>query len=340
MFILLILGFCCWYLSTFYPKQMMKPGIVCDIITPNVDKYHNDCLHPCVRLLDDSTYIMVQSPYYGWNNKIENPILYFSDNFRIWADGIIIQDTPAYGYNSDPNVFVDSDGCIYVFWRECGTELCEKLDCDYVTVGRYSVDGVNFSEKLVYLKNVFMGGDTEQCPILIKHDGIYFFYAAWYQYVPARKNLGLSIWWGTNLKEPDFTLVETNPVESVYTCDKKFQFKMFGKLWFLPKPLKHDIWHFDLFEYNGNLFMVSVAEKGDNIMLSVSDDFKHFKTFNKPLINSHATENFVHYRQYYYKPTALVKDGMLHLFYTANAKDDSNRNQLYVSVEDINKIIK
>ena len=89
------------------------------------------------------------------------------------------------------------------------------------------------------------------------------------------------------------------------------------------------MWHFDLFEYNDKLYMVSVAEKGDNVMLSVSEDWKHFKTYRKPLVNNHYTENYCGYRQYYYKPTAFIKDDTLHLFYTANAKDDPNRNQLY-----------
>ena len=86
--------------------------------------------------------------------------------------------------------------------------------------------------------------------------------------------------------------------------------------------------------------MVSVAEKGDNIMLSVSEDYKHFKTYRKPLVNNHFSENYTEYRQYYYKPTAFVKNDSLFVFYTANAKDDPNRNQLFFTAEKITKIIK
>lgn len=86
--------------------------------------------------------------------------------------------------------------------------------------------------------------------------------------------------------------------------------------------------------------MVSVAEKGDNIMLSVSEDWRHFKTYRKPLVNNHFTENYCCYRQYYYKPTAFVKDDILHVFYTANVKDDSKKNQLFHTAMPINKLVR
>ena len=134
--------------------------------------------------------------------------------------------------------------------------------------------------------------------------------------------------------------METIPFESVYTVDKQINIPLFGNIFYIPKPLKHDMWHFDLFEYKGKLYLVSVAEKGDNIMLSEADDWIHFKTYRKPLVNNHYTENYCGYRQYYYKPTAFVKDDSLHLFYTANAKDDINRNQLFHTSIHVNMIFR
>jgi hypothetical protein len=125
----------------------------------------------------------------------------------------------------------------------------------------------------------------------------------------------------------------------MYTVDKMAQLRLFDNIWYLPMPKKHDVWHFDLFEYKDKLYMVSVAEKGDNIMLSVSDDYRHFKHMRKPLVNNHYSENYTGYRQYFYKPTAFVKNDSLFVFYTANAKDDPNRNQLFVTAEKIDKII-
>lgn len=132
----------------------------------------------------------------------------------------------------------------------------------------------------------------------------------------------------------------TIPFESCYTVDRCAQVRLGGYVIYFPKPLYHDLWHFDLFEYDGKLYMVSVMEKGDNIMLSVADDWVHFKTYRTPLVNNHYTENYCGYRQYYYKPTAFVKNDTLHLFYTANAKEDPNLNQLFHSAMNAKVILK
>ena len=73
-------------------------------------------------------------------------------------------------------------------------------------------------------------------------------------------------------------------------------------------------------------------------MISVSKDWKHFKTRKKPLINNHYSENYTGYRQYYYKPTAIIQNDSLYLFYTANAKEDSKRNQLFLSVKAVKEL--
>lgn len=281
---------------------------------------------------------MSQSPDYGWNNKVENPMLYTSDDFRVWHNGRLIADTPEKGYNSDPNIYVENDK-VFFLWRECHTPLCDSLRCVNATVGGWTENG-KLTKKHVLCANYSHELDTEQCPILIKHEGVYYIYAAWYQYEPERKNMGVAIWKGISLDNPDFELQETISFETIYTVDKMLNIPLFGHLFYLPKPLRHDLWHFDLFEYAGKLYMVSVAEKGDNIMLSVADDWRHFKTYRKPLVNNHYTENYCGYRQYYYKPTAFVKDDILHLFYTANAKDDPNRNQLFHTELPANQILK
>lgn len=146
--VLLLVGF---YFYRFYPQQQMPVGDELRIKTPQYDKYRDDCLHPCVRERIDGEYVMVQSPYYAWNNKVENPMYYHTNNLKEWV--------------------------------------------------------------------------------------------------------------------------------------------------------------------------------------SVSKDWKHFKTIKKPLVNNHCSENYTGYRQYYYKPTAVVKDDSLYLYYTANAKDDPSRNQLFLTVK-------
>ncbi len=164
-------------------------------------------------------------------------------------------------------------------------------------------------------------------------------YAAYYQYSPNRIGKGISIWKSQSLIEPNFQLVDTIPLPVVYTVDRCKQLKLFGHIFYLPKPLRHDVWHFDLFEYQNHLYMVSVAEKGDNIMLSVSDDYRHFKTFRRPLVNNHYSENYTGYRQYFYKPTAFVRNDSLFVFYTSNAQDDPNRNQLFLTSESLHQLL-
>lgn len=337
LLVLIALSVCyCWL---FYPCQVMGPSDPVTVHTPAASdsssiNYHDDCLHPCIRLVNEgkweSQYMMIQSPYYAWNNKVENPIFYCSDDWKKWESGIELSNTPKTGFNSDPTLFVSGD-TIWTFWRECGTPLCDSVGSSMITVGSYSLDGISFFEKKVYLRNEMMLGDTEQSPILIKKGDGLLFYAAWYEYEPKRRNKGIAIWRGTSLSNPDFVLVDTLSFPTVYTVDKWLQKKALGHIWYIPRPLQYDLWHFDLFEYKNALYMVSCAEKNDVIMLSVSYDGKHFKTCRKPLINNHYMENFVGYRQYYYKPTAFVKDDTLHLFYTANDKDDPNLNVLFHS---------
>ena len=132
--LLIIFGIIYFYL--FYPQQTMPIGEPVIVTTLQPNKYHNDCLHPCIRY-DESTgkYYMAQSPYYGWNNKVENPMFYVSDDLNYWSNGVLINDTPEKGYNSDPNICLLPNNKILYIWRECGTPLCDSVDACQVTVG-------------------------------------------------------------------------------------------------------------------------------------------------------------------------------------------------------------
>jgi hypothetical protein len=325
------------YFFLFYPKQTMPVGIPVEITTPDYERYRNDCLHPCVRFIPSGfvgyNWWMVQSPYYRRDSKLENPILYYSKDkiFPLtWECLGVIKDTPLTGFNSDPTLFYE-DNKLWIFWREYLTPLCKDLQVSKATVGFSTFDGINFSTLQVYLTEKETDIDREQCPILIKRDDKYLFYAVHYQHKPIRKNIGLAIWEGTSLEKPDFKLKETVKIDPVYTVDKFKQMKIGKHLIFIPKPLKHDVWHFDLFEYKNRLYMFSVAEWGDNIMMSVSEDFINFKTVRKPLINAHYSEKFYGRRQGFYKPTGYIVNDTLYLYYTTMAKDDEKRNALYLT---------
>ena len=242
-----------------------------------------------------------------------------------------MSDTPIRGYNSDPCIFRDND-TLYVFWRECGTSICESLGAYNTIVGVTTQDGCNFSDKKIYLKNTWKGGDLVQAPTIIKRNGIYYFYATWYQYEPERKSKGIAIWKGTSLTQPDFELMDTVPFPTLRLCDKKAEIRIRGHHFYLPAVKHFDLWHFDLFEYEGKLYMIACQEKDDNIILAVAEDYVHFRPMRKPLVNNHYMENHCGYRQYYYKPTAFVKDDTLHCFWTCNDKEDGNHNVLWHSV--------
>lgn len=345
IFSIILLGIY-FFVSRFYPQQSMTMGKIVDIKTPE-EKYHNDCLHPCIRYYETPFagyhYWLVQTPWYFYDNNLENPILYKTNDIVDFGEGKVLCETHDFGYNSDPLIFREDDK-LYVFWREYQTPLCDKLGCQKATVGVYTYDGITFSEKLVYLTDNNSDSDTEQSPVLIKRNteagDRYYFYATWYQYKPDPHNKGIAIWEGTSLEKPDFGLKELIPFKTVYTCDKLKQKRIGNHLWFIPKPLKFDLWHFDLIEYNDKLLMISCSNMGENIMFSVSDDYIHFSTLKKPLINAHYCEKYESPRQNLYKPSGFIKDDTFYLYYTSTPWSmNDGYNELRLSKININELI-
>lgn len=189
-----IFGILGMYVYLFYPQQSMPIGEVVQVRTIQPEKYYHDCLHPCIRYdTHADMYYMAQSPYYGWNNKVENPIFYSSETYMQWTDGNLIAETPETGFNSDPNICLSSDGNIYFIWRECYTPLCDSLKAYEVTVGGKIVNN-SLLKKELFCVNSFPYEDTEQAPVMIEHKGERYIYAAWYQYEPVRRNKGVAIW--------------------------------------------------------------------------------------------------------------------------------------------------
>lgn len=321
----------------FYPRQSICPEnyTVLMVRTPEELNYHDDCLHPCIRYYINGfagyKYWMVQSPYYGENSKMENPILYKANTLEgigVENIGIIVATTPNKGYNSDPFLFRE-DSLMYIFWRECGTPLCDSLGVTNATVGVSTKDGQSFTSKKVYLTNNSIVCDKELAPVLLKRGDKYLFYATWYQFSPLRKNNGIAIWEGSSLHNPDFILSDTFSFPSIRTVDKCAQLRAFDHIWYIPCSHKFDLWHFDLIEHSGRLIMVASEEKNDVIMLAESCDGKKFHVHYVPLIDNHYMENYIGYRQYYYKPTAFFTNDTLHVLFTANASNEPSRNQLF-----------
>lgn len=323
------------YVIRFYPNQSCVIPVKININTPEYGKYKNDCLHPCMRYVESGInghkWWMVQTPFYGRNSSIENPILYYSDDNvfpKNWVPTKIIASTPSKGFNSDPNLFFDN-GKLWVFWREFMTPLCDSLHVSKVTVGVYSIDGIHFSSPRLYLTHKDLSSDSEQAPVIIRKNNKYYFYATNYQYSPKRKNNGIAIWEGSSLENPDFKLIKITKSKAVFTCDRMKQLRIGSHLLFVPKPLKHDVWHFDLYEYKNNLYMFSVSEWGDNIMLGIADDKDNFRTFSLPLVNNHYIEKFTKHRVYFYKPTGYIKNDTIYLYFTATSTINKMSNDLF-----------
>jgi hypothetical protein len=321
------------FIYKFYPKQSGSLPEKVKITTPSF--YHNDCLHPCIRYIPEGFcgyhWWLVQSPYYNRNFIYENPLLYYSkeSSFPSVREFIAeIATTPTKGFNSDPNLFYE-DNKLWIFWREFRTSLCDSLHAYMATVGVYTVDGKTFSKKMIYLTQQKPNFDTEQAPVLLKKENKYYFYTSYYQYSPKRVNKGIAIWEGSSLDNPDFILKRIVPFKNIYTCGKWKQLRVGSKLFFIPKPVKHELWHFDLYAYKNKLYMFSVAEWGDNIMLSIADDNINFKTFTLPLVNNHYLEKFTKQRVYFYKPTGYIEKDTIYLYYTATSTIDKRRNDLF-----------
>ncbi len=195
----------------FYPRQLMPVGDLVEVATPEPERYHNDCVHPCIRQVGKS-YLFVHSPLYK-TPEIENPIVYWSQNYRSFTKGFVVAETPqGGGFNSDPNVYYE-DGICYVLYREAYSPFCEQLGTKQVVLERHATIDLStgefgtWSEPRVLIKNDYLAGDVTQCPILVKQDGKYRIYAAYYQYHPKRESVGLAIWESNSLQGVDCKFV-------------------------------------------------------------------------------------------------------------------------------------
>ena len=343
VFLTCVLVFLGAWVGLFYPRQIMPLGQNVEVLTPDSCKYHNDCLHPCIRFeASSSCYYMVQSPWYQSRDSIENPIFYQSRDLLSWTEGYVLAETPRYGYNSDPNLYLTSDNQIFCIWREVNTPHCDSLNVQTALRGGKVINN-QVCEVYDYAYSFEASVSTEIAPVILQrpNEEHYYIYFSWYQRVQPRQSKGLAIWQGTSLTNPDFKLIDTVPIQSTYTVDKWKQLRLANHLFFIPQRKWHDIWHFDLLEYYGDLYMISCAEMDDNIMLSKTEDWVNFTTYKMPLVNAHYTESQIGKRLYLYKPTAFIKNDSLHLFYSGNEQNSTEnwRNRLYHTVKPMREIL-
>jgi len=310
-------------------RDAMVLGEQLNAPTPFPEIYNNDLIHPCVRFAPNGfaghKWWMVATPYWGFNSRIENPILYYgvADNTsqenstipKNWTPVTIVEGTQVYGYNSDPNLFFDKEG-LWVLWREYYTPSCKSDSITMGTYGRYTTDGVVFSDKKLFAKEHSTTEDNELSPTVIPVNGKIKLFGCHHQFSPLRIPVGLSLW---DIKDNDMfnnQFIETQETHPVY------------------RP-GFDFWHFDLFNYKDTLFCVVTPERANEILLGYSVDGANFKFWDTPLLTSNYTG-----RNYFYKPTAMVINDEFYLINPcAEFFEYPQTNRLWMSHMNFNELI-
>lgn len=293
--------------------------------TPSPEIYKNDNIHPCVRYIPEGfaghKWWMCTTPYPLQDSSVENPILYYGDSETStpptsWLGGVVVEGSPSKGYNSDCNLFYDGTR-LWVFWRENYTPDTSAIDVFRAVFGKYTLDGTTFSDKKLFCKDTFSvegkNGDTEMCPCVAMIGDKLKMYATHYEFLPTRQPYGLAIWGIENNDLMNHQFVYEKTTGLLYK--KNFNF-----------------WHFDMFQYDGKYYCVTSPELGNEILLGVSDDGVNFNFWNTPLISQDVAK--VGY--YYYKPTAMVIDGILYLWHPVRI---GNTSKIYMDFRPMSEVL-
>ena len=330
-------------------EGVLTHGVLCHVEDPTSDVTYGDVIHPCVRYIEEGfeghQWWMVYTPLYGWNDKLENPRLCYSDAEEgeiptVWKFYCNIKECPTTGYNSDPTMLF-KDGKLYVFWRECHTPRTKDLGCYYAVVGCY-VQG----KIVTYLNNTQMEEqnlyiDKEVCPTMIDSNGTIKAYSLHQRYEPSIihvfpmkvvkillrffdllnvfrlysriKCLGIAIWAGE--------------IEGSYQYVKTVKIQGVSRLY---QPWHMDFFDTDLEEGKRSLFtVVQSNEKFADLCLAWSEDGEHFCLCDFPLFTSHMEG-----MKGLYKSTAQVVDGVFYMYYTRQDAENESLHRLFVTTID------
>ena len=321
----------------------MQEGKLCTHTPFEEEINHGDVVHPCVRYVPEAylghKWWMVYTPYYGANDKTENPILCYGENNTSeppthWIVAYQVQGQPFKGYNSDPTLFYDS-GKMYVMWRENQTERCDRAGYVRATFGAEILkNGIGeVFGPLVGTKSI--EEDAEVSPTFIKtNEGMYRCYAMHLKFHSdiiqnanpfVKKILGsivrfsdiLGFW--SQQKGFGYAIWESEDIKSQF---KYMQTKRFIECNKLYRP-----WHMDLFEWKGKLFAIVQSNQCNaDICLAGSIDGIHFRMFSKPLMTNKTCGKVG-----IYKPTGGVINNRLFLYYTAQNSSDRKLNLMYLT---------
>lgn len=295
----------------------------CDVRIPD-PKYKNDILHPCIRYNPNGfcghRWWMIGSPWYKRNDEIENPILFYGDED---ADGTpplkwnfysVIKDTPETGYNSDPNIEFSEKG-LQILWREVETPRAKSNGFNSVII---STIMTTYGE---LLKETILTGEvsdmvlSDLSPVILYTTECAILYTAFHK---KSKNLGTRVFY-----------------KILRSCGKKYYASQtrniilrksvddFRKSYTIPIhfPKNHLPWHFDLLKYKNRIIILLYCLYENNIY--IGELFKD-KVYidNLPItLNLEIKDT--------YKPTGVIKNNVLWLYYTDKSEKDGNLNELF-----------
>ena len=303
--------------------------------------YHEDAVHPCVRYVPEGIFghkwWMVYTPYYKANAKIENPRLCYGESETIEAPTnwhVVKELVPQHtnGYNSDPYLWI-KDGKMFVFWRENDTpalidkqlvrgtfcaEINEVFDLlntrlvlpeeaqfeDKETCPAFTQDKDGFIGYAMHLKfkNNFMHSQAPRtlCRLFDKMVAITDVLGIYSQ----QKFKGVAVWRATNIDGP-YAYEQSLPI---YNKNR------------LYRP-----WHMDIFSWDGKEYMVIQTNQSNADIGLAERTERGFRMFPRSLLTNADIDKVG-----VYKPTALVVDGVFHLYYTAQDKSNRGLNKLYL----------
>lgn len=331
-------------------KSTLRKGELCEVelLDPN-DLTYGDIVHPCVRFIPEGFrghhWWLVYTPYYGFNNKIENPRLCFGVEDsgkkavapRKWVMVAEIENEKSIGYNSDPTLFY-CDKRLYIYWRENFTERTTSTGNMRATFCKvFTENGIeNIAEPILTEPSRF--SDKEMCPTFLSYNNKYYCYSVDYRFAIEKwansgilkglstvmsklcvysqaKSNGIALWTGNTLNSK-FEYLETCRIQNV------------NKL--------HKPWHMDLFTYNNQIYAVILSNNSlGDICLAVSNDGREFRMFKNPLLTNKSLECIE-----IYKPSAVVVDDVFYLYYTIRTIDNPSLNKLYVTSCPFGQLIK
>ena len=324
----------------------MAKGKRCVVVGQEENETHGDIVHPCVRYVPEGfrahKWWMVYTPYYGADASIENPRLCWGeengdDAPLSWHVEDIVKEGYDNGYNSDPFLYYE-DGKIFVYWRENDTERLLARGLHRGTFCKvYSETGVEEYDNPVLAEDKAFE-DRETCPSFIKVGDEYRAYAMHLRF-KNEKFVGRSFFQNlfvfTDLlgiysqqKFRGIAQWRSNSPILPYQYNQSVKFANCNKLY---RP-----WHMDLFQYEGSIYAIVQTNQGNgDICLAKSKDGIHFCFYKQPLITNKSCGGIE-----IYKPTALVVNDKIYVYYTFQQVNRQKFNMMYVTSMRFEELLK